>query len=360
MEKVSIGLEPKGAERLPLTDLLELGERRLVEWQVAERASKSSLYRKRWRKAGADATRVKSRRDLRSLPFSSGSDILEAQKRSPLRQLPCAKVWAWFATDTTGDGRKWIPYGKQDVLQYMGLLARLGSVIGVDHRELFLAVTPMAPRVANAVPYLWMYADMLERKEKLEFIVGSMFMLGRSNWPEFALRKQPTVLLCRPDDALTLVEHFAQAAGSPDAKPRDLFTRLKKGIFFGQPLAPLRDDIRTAYDVELFDCYLSAEFPSLSAECSAHEGLHVWLDVCIPEVIPKEELAKEKAQQRYVPQALFLEEATPGEEGEYVLTTFGEALPLVRYRTGDLVRVVSTEPCNCGITHPRIAILGKV
>jgi phenylacetate-CoA ligase len=45
-----------------------------------------------------------------------------------------------------------------------------------------------------------------------------------------------------------------------------------------------------------------------------------------------------------------------GEEGELVLTTFGEALPLIRYRFGDLIEVVTTEPCKCGITHPRIKV----
>jgi phenylacetate-CoA ligase len=359
MSTIKIELEPKGAEQLPLTDLIQLGERRLVEGQAAERASHSSLYRKRWLKARVDARAVQDRRELQRLPFVSAADILEAQKRSPLRQFPCAKVWAWFATDTQGDTRKWIPYGKQDVLRYMGLLARLGRVIGLADGDLFLAVAPMAPRVTNAMPYLWMYADVLETKQKLEFVVGSMFMLGRSNWPEFALRKQPTVLLSRPGDALTLVEHFAEAAGSPSTKPKEAFERLRMAIFFGEPVAPLKDDIRDAYGVESFDCYLSAEFPSLSAECSAHDGLHVWLDVCIPEVIPREELTKEKAEPQYAPKAVFLDEAAPGLEGEYVLTTFGEALPLIRYRTSDLVRVIGTEPCTCGITHPRIAILGK-
>jgi phenylacetate-CoA ligase len=165
--------------------------------------------------------------------------------------------------------------------------------------------------------------------------------------------------MSRPEDSLALVEHFAQAAGSPGAKPQELLDRLRTSICFGQHLAPLRDGIREAYGVEPFDCYLSAEFPGLSTECSAHDGLHVWLDVCIPEILPNEELAKERAEARYLPRAVFLDQASVGLEGEYVLTTFAEALPLVRYRTGDLVRVVSTEPCSCGATHPRIESLGR-
>jgi phenylacetate-CoA ligase len=58
-------------------------------------------------------------------------------------------------------------------------------------------------------------------------------------------------------------------------------------------------------------------------------------------------------------EALFVDQAPPGTEGEYVVTTFGEALPLVRYRTGDRIRVVDTAPCPCGITHPRVTFPGR-
>jgi len=359
MDKLKITLEPTGAERLPLADVLQLAERRLIEGQVVQRAKQSSLYAEPWRRAGVDVAAVKRRDDLRRLPFARGSQVVEAEKRQPLHRLPCTKAWAWFATDAPGEGRKWIPYAKQDLLLYMGLLARLSTVTGIKDGDVFLTVAPMAPRITNAMPYLWLYTDVVDTQQDLEFLVGSMFMLGRSNWTDFALRRQPTVLLCRPQDALDLVEHFAKAAGSADAKPKELFERLRAGIFFGQPLAPRRDDIVAAYGIEAFDCYFTTEFAALFAECPAHNGLHLWMDTCIPEIIPMDELGKEKAGSGYVPEAVFVDEASAGTEGELVLTTFGEALPLVRYRLGDLVRVVGTDVCSCGITHPRVSILGK-
>jgi phenylacetate-coenzyme A ligase PaaK-like adenylate-forming protein len=242
----------------------------------------------------------------------------------------------------------------------MGLLARLGGVTEVAPKDLFLAVPPMAPRVTNALPYLWIYTDMLETKLGLEFVVGSLYMLGRNNWPEFALRKQPTALLCRPAEALSLVDNFASAANRPGARPSELFRRLRRGIFFGEPLAPLRSRLEEAYGLEAFDCYLSAEFAGLFAECRAHDGLHLWLDVCIAEVIPDQGPDLEHKGVRAVPDAAFLEQAAPGLVGELVVTTFGESLPLVRYRTGDRIEVVSTAPCACGRTHPRVRCLGRV
>jgi phenylacetate-CoA ligase len=360
VERPNIALEPRGVEQLPLAELVQIGEQRLVEGKVIERASTSSLYTKRWNRAGVQAKSVESRNDLAQLPFTSAADVIEAQKRSPLRQFPCAASSVWLASDSQGESRKWIPYSKQDLVQYMGLLARLAQPTALRERDVILFVAPMAPRTTNAMPYLWIFTDILETKLKLEFVVGSMFLLGSSNWPEFALRRQPTILVSRPSDALALVRHFAEAAGTPDAKPKQLFDRLRAGIFFGESLSPSSDAIKDAYGLEAFDCYLSAEFPSLSAECTAHDGLHMWMDVSIPEVIPSEELAKGKANPQHAPKAVFLAESPAGLEGELVLTTFGEALPLVRYRTGDRVRVVSTAPCQCGMTHPRIAILGRL
>jgi len=91
-------------------------------------------------------------------------------------------------------------------------------------------------------------------------------------------------------------------------------------------------------------------------ECRMHDGMHLWLDICLPEIIPEAELEKERLDSTYVPKAVPLWDTEKGMRGEYVLTTFSEALPLIRYRFGDLIEIVSTEPCGCGITHPRIKV----
>ena len=93
-----------------------------------------------------------------------------------------------------------------------------------------------------------------------------------------------------------------------------------------------------------------------AVECKMHKGMHLWLDICLPEIIPEEELERERNDSTYVPKAMPLWKAKNGQRGEYVLTTFGEALPLVRYRFGDLIEIVGMEPCGCGFTHPRIKV----
>ena len=77
-------------------------------------------------------------------------------------------------------------------------------------------------------------------------------------------------------------------------------------------------------------------------ECAGKNGLHIWADHFLPEVVdPKT--------------GEVLEE---GQEGELVITTLTkEAMPLIRYRTGDLVSLTS-DICNfCGRTMPRISKL---
>jgi phenylacetate-CoA ligase len=74
-------------------------------------------------------------------------------------------------------------------------------------------------------------------------------------------------------------------------------------------------------------------------ECARQDGLHLWEDSYILEMIDPDTLAP-------VPD---------GQEGELVLTTLNrQATPLLRYRTKDLSRIDGT-PCPCGRTHRRIA-----
>jgi phenylacetate-CoA ligase len=79
--------------------------------------------------------------------------------------------------------------------------------------------------------------------------------------------------------------------------------------------------------------------PGLGIDCAARDGIHVWEDHYVAEIVDPATGA-----------------ARPdGEEGELVVSTLTrEGLPLVRYRTHDLTRVVSRAPCACGRTSLRL------
>jgi phenylacetate-coenzyme A ligase PaaK-like adenylate-forming protein len=137
--------------------------------------------------------------------------------------------------------------------------------------------------------------------------------------------------------------------------PKDL-SKFRWGLFGGEPLDPYREVLTRMYGIEPYEIYTFTEFMPPAVECKMHHGMHLWLDICLAEIIPEEELEKERLDNTYVPKAMPLWKAKTGQRGEYVLTTFGEALPLVRYRFGDLIEIIGAEPCVCGCTHPRIKV----
>ena len=81
--------------------------------------------------------------------------------------------------------------------------------------------------------------------------------------------------------------------------------------------------------------------PGVAFECQEQNGLHIWEDYFIVEIIDP----------------VTLEPVPDGQMGELVLTTINrEAMPLLRYRTRDLTRILPGE-CPCGRHHRRIARL---
>jgi phenylacetate-CoA ligase len=125
---------------------------------------------------------------------------------------------------------------------------------------------------------------------------------------------------------------------------------LKIGIFGAEVFSEkLKEKFAEKLGIDIFDIYGMTEtggVGTLGMDCPAHQGLHVWEDHYIVEILdPK----------THQPLA-------DGEVGELAVTSLTrEALPVIRFRTGDLTRVVSRGTCACGRTHVRVApITGRV
>jgi len=82
--------------------------------------------------------------------------------------------------------------------------------------------------------------------------------------------------------------------------------------------------------------------PSIAAECEERNGLHVWENYFIVEIIdPKTE-----------------GRLGPGEEGELVITSLENvAHPIIRYRTGNITKILNGEKCRCGRTNVKIGMV---
>jgi phenylacetate-CoA ligase len=125
---------------------------------------------------------------------------------------------------------------------------------------------------------------------------------------------------------------------------------LKSGIFGAEAFSEgMKKRLTEGLGVEVFDIYGMTEtggVGTLGQDCCAHDGIHVWEDHYIVEIL-------DRATHRPLPD---------GETGELTITALTrEALPVIRFRTGDLSRILTREKCSCGRTHLRVApIMGRV
>jgi phenylacetate-CoA ligase len=138
---------------------------------------------------------------------------------------------------------------------------------------------------------------------------------------------------------------LAEAMRDDDVSPDDLSIRV--GLIGGEPRDELtRREIEARLMISVFEHYGTPEVmgSAVGAECQQKQGLHIFEDHVIPEVVDPETD----------------EPVAPGRTGELVLTTLTkEAFPLVRYRTGDIVQLGHAD-CPCGRTFVRVsAPLGR-
>ncbi len=128
------------------------------------------------------------------------------------------------------------------------------------------------------------------------------------------------------------------------AEEKESLPDLEIGIFGAEVFSDsMKKKISSGLDIDVFDIYGMTEsggVGTLGMDCPAHDGIHVWEDQYILEVIdPKTG-----------------EPVDDGEEGELVFTSLTrEALPMIRFRTADLTHVISRDRCECGRTHIRLA-----
>ena len=90
--------------------------------------------------------------------------------------------------------------------------------------------------------------------------------------------------------------------------------------------------------MDVHDIYGLTEMcgPGVSTDCDQHDGLHLWEDHFLIEILDP----------------VTLEPVGPEEEGEVVLTTLTkEGMPLLRYRTRDIAKLYDQKVCECGRTH---------
>jgi phenylacetate-CoA ligase len=330
-------------ERLPLEKLIEIENTKLR--LALRRANMSPFYKDRWKTARVNFGRLHSVEDLCLLPFVNRKELFE-EIRTKRGRIACSAVNTWFAGSSPTNPYEWFPFSAGDFLGIAPLLARMSRVVGLQTGDIVLAVVETSPRISSVIPYLYTCSEA-SRSQRLEFITGSLDWYDAMDmtWIDFMRRRRPTVLFTSTKNAVALSDKIYK-----DLKVRagEILSNTRIGIFFGEPMEDYKAEIKEAYSLEAYEVYSPTENMSFCSECHVHNGIHLWMDTCIPEIIPHD---REEA----VP----IWQAPSGTKGELVITNFAECFPLIRYKTGESVQVEGSGKCACGRTHPRINRLPK-
>jgi phenylacetate-CoA ligase len=295
--------------------------------KTVERAYKNvAHYRSVFQKAGIEPGDIKSLDDLSKLPFTVKQDFRDAYPFG-LFAVPHNEIVRYHSSSGTTGKPTVVGYTRNDVATWSELMARCLVSVGTTRNSV----------VQNAYGY-GLFTGGLGVHYGAEYIGAAVIPISGGNTQrQIMIMKDfgTDILTCTPSYALYIAEVMADMGLSPaDFK-------LKAGLFGAEPWSEnMRREIEARLNISAYDIYGLSEIigPGVAVECEEKNGLHIFEDHFIAEIINPES-----------------GEVLPGgQQGELVLTTITkEALPVIRYRTGD-VTSLTEETCLCGRTHVRM------
>jgi len=315
----------KGIEILERKNLQALQLERLM--QTFRQAANSPHYGKipeisRFARSG-----LRSIEQIRELPFTTKEDLrndfpwgfLAADKRDVVR--------LHSSSGTTGNPTV-VYHNRHDLDSWANLMARSMFAAGVRDTDVFQNICGYGLFTGG-----------------LGFQYGSE-KLGCLSIPAGAGNSQRQIKLMR--DFGTTVAH---AIPSYVGRLFDVFreegleprkdTQLHTLVIGAEPhTQEHRQRIEEMFGVKAYNSFGLSEMngPGVAFECTEQNGLHVWEDAYVVEIIDP----------------VTLQPVADGEIGELVMTTLDrQAMPVIRYRTRDLTRFLPGA-CRCGRTHRRL------
>jgi len=313
----------KKMEMLPRKEIRELQLKRLKE-TVKKLYENVPFYQNKFKELKIKPTDIKTLEDIRKLPLTTKDNL---RNNSPFGMMTtsldnCIELHA--SSGTTG-----IPitvcYTPNDIDVWSEVMARCLSMSGLTKKDIFQNPIPYGTFTgafgfhygAQKVGALVIPSGMgqSERQLKLMDYYGTTFISGVAS---YAMR----------------LSQVAQEIGIDLEK-----LKVRNGLFGAEMFTPgLKKRIMNTWNMDVHDIYGLTEMcgPGVSTDCDQHDGLHLWEDHFLMEVLDP----------------ITLEPVEPEEEGEIVLTTLTkEGMPLLRYRTRDIAKIYDQEVCDCGRTH---------
>lgn len=296
-------------------------------------ALRSPFYGEVLGKAGVAPEDFVSCDDVSRLPFTTKDDLRGAYPDG-LIAVPKEELVRLHASSGTTGSPTVICHTQDDVDTWADLMARCMYMIGIRKSDVF----------QNIAGY-GLFTGGLGIHYGAERLGCMTIPAGTGN-----TRRQLKLIRDHKVTALHIIPSYALYLGNSlmdeGLDPRSLPPRI--ALIGAEPhTEEVRQRIEYLLGLKAYNSYGLSEMngPGVAFECLAQNGLHVWEDAFIPEIV-------DPATGQSMPD---------GEVGELVMTTLTRrGMPIIRYRTRDLTRFLPGE-CPCGRRHRRLdRISGRV
>ena len=309
-------------EGLPRDELAKLQVGRLRN--TLKLALKSPYYSQRLMDVTPEQIRTPD--DIRRLPFTTKDDLRSQYPYGLLCKTKKDFVRLHASSGTTGTPTA-VFYTKADLKAWANLMARSMFAAGVRKTDVFQNMAGYGLFTgglgihygAERLGCLTIPAGAGNTKRQIKLI------------RDFGV----TVMHIIPSFALYFASKVREAGFDPASMPWRI------ALIGAEPhTEEVRKRIEEEMHLKAYNSYGLSEMngPGVAFECHEQNGMHLWEDAYIAEIIDPKTLQPVKE----------------GEVGELVMTTLTrQGMPIIRYRTRDLTRFLPGD-CPCGRTHVRI------
>ena len=287
----------------------------------------SPFYKKRFEENNLKPEDIKTLDDLRKIPFTTKQDLRDTYPFG-IASVPLEKATRLHSSSGTTGNPTVILHTQKDLDEWANAVARCLHMVGLRPSDVF----------QNSSGY-GMFTGGLGFQygaEKLGMLTVPAAAGNTKRQIKFMTDFGTTAVHAIPSYAARIYEVMEEMGIDPR---RD--TKLKTLVIGAEPHSEeQRRRIEQMLGVKAYNSFGMSEMcgPGVAFECTEQNGLHIWEDYYIVEIVDPETL----------------EPVPVGEVGELVLTTINrEAMPLLRYRTRDLTRILPGE-CPCGRHHARL------
>ena len=295
--------------------------------QTVRHCMNSPFYKKRFEENNLTPDDIRTLDDLRKIPFTTKQDLRDTYPFG-IASVPLEKCVRLHSSSGTTGNPTVILHTQRDLEQWANAVARCLYMVGLRPTDVF----------QNSSGY-GMFTGGLGFQygaERLGMLTVPAAAGNTLRQIKFIKDFGTTAVHAIPS-YVTRLHDVMQEMGIDPRKD----TKLTTLIIGAEPHSEAqRKRIEEMMGVKAYNSFGMSEMcgPGVAFECKEQNGLHIWEDYYIVEIVD--------------PQTL--EPVPDGEVGEMVLTTINrEAMPLLRYRTRDLTRILPGD-CPCGRQHKRL------